>query len=248
HRRELDDLEYRPRWVVFDRLFSGAVEDVEAPWTLNTPWLRGSAMGVGIALAFIGFVAFARVYRGLGSRPGIAVGGAGLAVFGDVIALTGGCLGAVGCIEAFWVGVLELPSLLGYVPEYSLGSALSPYAFISILGMGLGMPFFTFWITVLTGQRVHVDSEGVTSWGVFGRSYVPWDELEMIHVREQRSAAMWTTGDYRALQRVLEIEGENTSITINQPTSAKRKASILVALLEHIPAGLRHLLEVADDW
>ncbi|MCP4899596.1 MAG: hypothetical protein GY906_21735, partial [bacterium] len=43
HRRELDDLEYRPRWVVFDRLFSGAVEDVEAPWTLNTPWLRGSA-------------------------------------------------------------------------------------------------------------------------------------------------------------------------------------------------------------
>ena len=114
----------------------------------------------------------------------------------------------------------------------------------------VALPLLTLWFTSLSAQRIQVDAERVTSHGALGSISIPWQDLERIHLREQRNPFSFTVIDFRSLQRVLELEGAEVSVTINEPGSRARKQKIRAALREYIPEAKRNLLDALEqeEW
>ena len=102
--------------------------------------------------------------------------------------------------------------------------------------------------TSLTAQRIRVDEAGVTSHGAIGSCSLPWSELKGVQVREQRNPFAFTVTDFRSLQRVVDLEGDGWSLTINEPSSRARKQAIVEALRTHVPGSQRAQLEGLDGW
>ena len=246
HRRELDDFEYRPPFVVFDRLFYGSVDTELVPWTLQTRWLRGAARTVGVVVSVFGLVLMVRSYRGAGKRRGIPVAPGWLTVFADAISLAGGifCVGVT--IDAIWVGLLKQPSLVGLYPDYLSTTPITGLHFVSVLAVLIALPFFTLFVVSLTGQRIEVDGERVTSHGAIGSRSISWQDLETIAVREQRNPFAFTVVDFRKLQSVLDLEGEGVSLTINEPASRARKRKILDSMRLRAPDSKRPLIDAIE--
>jgi hypothetical protein len=246
HRRELDDFEYRPPFIVFDRLYYGSVDTELVPWTLQTPWLRGAARAVGVVALVLGLVLMVRSYRGAGKRRGIPVAPGWLSVFTDAISFAAAlfCVGLL--IDTMWVGLLKQPSLLGLQPDYLSTTPITGLHFISVPAVLIALPLFTLFVASLTGQRIEVDGERVTSHGAIGSTSISWQDLETITVREQRNPFAFTVVDFRKLQNVLDLEGEEFSLTINEPASRARKRKILDSMRLHAPNSKRPLIDAIE--
>lgn len=247
HSRLLDDLEYRPYFVVFDRLFTGALEDQPVPWSVATPWLRPAAGGAGGIVLALGIVLLVGTYRASTRRPGIAVAPMGLAVLCDAICLGGGTFFAGLAIDTLWVGPLRQPSLVGLLPEWPSQQTITGLHFVSLPAMLLALPLITLFFTSLSAQRIQVDGAGVTSHGALGSTSVSWEDLEGVRLREQRNPFAFSVFDFRKLQRVLDLEGTEHSITVNEPSSRRRKRQLLDALRQHAPADARGLMEGLEE-
>ena len=249
HRRELDGLDYQPSFVVHDKMYSGAVVDELVPWTLETPWLRQTAGAIGAAAMLLGIVLAVAAYRAAAARPGIPISSPWLAVFCDVISLVGGSIFTVLAIDTLWVGPLGQPSLVGLSPEWPSTQPITGLHFVSLPVILVALPLLTLWFTSLSAQRIQVDPEGVTSHGALGSISIPWQDLEHIHLREQKNPFSFTVVDFRSLQKVLKLEGAEVSVTINEPGSRARKQQIWAALREHLPEAKRNLLDAqAEEW
>jgi hypothetical protein len=249
HRRELDDFEYRPPFVVFDRLFFGSIDTKLVPWTLQTPWLRGAARTVGVLTLLVGLVLMVQAYRGAGRRRGIAISPVWLVVFTDAISLAAGvfCVGLM--IDTIWVGPLKQSSLVGLHPEYLSTTPITGLHFVSVLAVLIALPLFTLFVVSLTGQRIDVGAEGVTSHGAIGSRSISWQDIENIRTREQKNPFAFTVVDFRKLQTVLDLEGAETSITINEPSSRKRKRQIMDALRRFAPEEKKELIrDIEGIW
>jgi hypothetical protein len=107
----------------------------------------------------------------------------------------------------------------------------------------------TLWFVSLSAQRVWADERGVTSYGAIGSSTITWDEILKVELREQRNPFAFTVTDFRKLQTVLDLEGDDVALTINEPSSGKRKRQILDLLLEHAPDDRKDLIRsVESRW
>lgn len=249
HRRELDDLEFRPQFVVFDRLFAGSPIDEEVPWKLATPWLKTAARAAGVACLLLGLVLFVASYRATASRPGIPIAPAWLAVFCDTIALAGALIFVTLAVDTLWVGPLGQPSLIGLEPEWPSAQPITGLHFVSVPVVLLVLPLLTLWFSSLTGQRVQIDGRGVTSHGAIGSRTIPWEDVRTVSVREQRNPFAFTVTDFRSLQRVLDIEGEEACLTLNEPSSATRKRTIVNLLLENASEETKGLIrDIEVKW
>ncbi len=249
HRRELDDFEYRPPFVVFDRLFFGTVDTEVVPWVLQTPWLRNAARVLGVLAVLCGLILAVGSYRTAGARSGIPISSAWLTVFCDVISLVGALIFVPIAIDTLWVGPLGQPSLIGLTPEWPYTTPITGLHFVSVTVFPIALPLLTLWFTSLAHQRIEVDGEGVTSHGAIGSRTLAWQDLERIHVREQKNPFAFTVLDFRKLQTVLDFEGEEISITMNEPSSRKRKRQILDALRLHVPESKKDLIRgIEGEW
>lgn len=248
HRRHLDTLEYRPAFVVLDRLFTGAVEEEPAPWMLATPWLRPAAQVTGGIAVALGLVLLVGSYRASAARPGIAVAPAALALLCDAISLAGGTFFAGLAIDTLWVGPLGQASLVGLAPEWPSPQAITGLHFVSVPAMLIALPLLTLYFTSLSAQRVQVDEAGVTSHGALGSKSISWQDLERVRLRAQRNPFAFTVVDFRRLQKVLDLKGAKRTVTLNEPASRARKTSILTALCLHVPAAKRALFEELEQW
>ncbi len=247
--RELGDSDYLSSFVAMDRLCSGWVGDAVAPWSLQTPWLRQTAGVIGAAVAFLGLLMAITSYRTSSARPGIPVSSPWFVVFCDFISLGGGSIFIVVAIDTLWVGPLGQPSLLGLKPEWLSSTPITGLHFISVPVVLIVLPLLTLWFTSLSAQRIQVDDRQVTSHGALGSVSISWQDLEQVHVREQKNPFAFTVVDFRSLQKVVELEGGEHSITINEPGSRKRKAEILKALRRHVPEAKRTLISSLDlEW
>jgi hypothetical protein len=47
---------------------------------------------------------------------------------------------------------------------------------------------------------------------------------------------------------VVDLEGGDYSVTINEPGSRKRKREILAALRSYAPEDKMHLIEALEEW
>ncbi|MCD4749378.1 MAG: hypothetical protein K8R59_08385 [Thermoanaerobaculales bacterium] len=216
-------------------------------WSVETPWLRMVARGVGSAFLLGGLFLLFAVYREAAARPGIPVSSVWLAVFCDTICLLGGAFFATITIDTLWVGPLGMPTMIGLEPEYLYTTPITGLHFVSVLAFLFVLPILSLWFTSLSAQRIAVDEEQVRSFGVLGVTTVKWQELKTISLRDQHSPLLGATGDFRRVQKVVDLEGEGSCITINRPSSNTRKMMILGALREHIPGGMEHLLEGLDE-
>ena len=246
--REVDEKGYRPHFVVFDRLFSGWLMDEEVPWSLKTPWLRLIAGAIGGVAAFLGLFLGIASYRSTTARPGIPVASPWLIVFCDVISLIGASIFTVLAIDTLWVGPIGQPSLIGLHPEWPITDPITGLHFISVPIVLVVLPLLTLWFTSLSAQRIQVDVERVTSHGALGSISIAWKDLERVHLREQKNPFAFTVVDFRSLQKVVDLEGGEHSVTINEPGSRKRKKEILDALRRHAPEDKMHLVEELEEW
>jgi len=246
--REVDGRGYRPYFVVFDRLFSGWSGDVLVPWSLQTPWLRQTARAIGTAAVFLGLLVAVASYRTASARPRIRVASPWLTLFCDSISLVGGLIFTVLAIDTLWVGPIGQPSLIGLQPEWPWAEPITGMHFVSVLVVLVVLPLLTLWFTSLSAQRIEVDGERVTSHGALGSISMPWQDLERVQLREQKNPFAFTVVDFRSLQKVVDLEGAEFSVTINEPGSRKRKKEILDALRLYAPEDKMNLIEVLEEW
>jgi len=246
--REVDEKGYRPYFVVFDRLFSGWLMDETVPWSMKTPWLRLIAGAIGGVAAFLGLFLAVASYGKTAARPGIPVASPWLMVFCDAISLIGASIFTVLAIDTLWVGPIGQPSLIGLQPEWPTTQPITGLHFISIPIMLVVLPLLTLWFTSLTAQRIHVDVERVTSFGALGSISIAWQDLERVNLREQKNPFAFTVVDFRSLQKVVDLEGGDYSVTINEPGSRKRKRKILDALRLHAPVDKMDLIKELEEW
>jgi hypothetical protein len=54
--------------------------------------------------------------------------------------------------------------------------------------------------------------------------------------------------DFRPLQHVVDLEGANGSVTINEPSSRRRKGAIIRAMQTYIPEAKQDLLGNLAEW
>lgn len=248
HRRELDDLDFRPAFVASDRLLRGSIDHETVPWTLDTPWLRGACMTAGAGLALLGVFVLVAAYGVARRRSGIPIAPAWVAVFCDLVLLVWGVVFAGLVLDTLWVAPLGQPSLLGLAPEWPSTQPITGLHFVSLPALLLALPLMTLFFTSLSSQRVRVDEQGVTSLGAVLTDTLPWQDLERVRIREQRNPFAFTVTDFRKLQRVLDLEGGENTVTINEPATRTRKQAVVDALLEHVPDEKRPLLGTIDQW
>jgi hypothetical protein len=249
HRRELDDLEFRPLFGGFDRLCAGSPGDEEVPWTLATPWLRMTAQAAGVACLLFGLALLVASYRASASRSGIPIASTWLAVFCDTISLAGAVIFVALAVDTLWVGPLGQSSLIGLKPEWPSTQPITGLHFVSVPVVLLVLPLLTLWFSSLSGQRVQIDGQGVTSHGALGSRTINWEDIQTVNVREQKNPFAFTVTDFRSLQKVLDIEGDETCLTLNQPSSAARKRKIINLLLELAPEKTMGLIRnVEVEW
>ncbi len=247
--RVLDDHDFQSHFVVFGRMFSGLVEDELADWTLRVPWLPPAARSLGIAAFLLGVVLLVGSYRASSRRPGIPISPTWLAVFCDTLSIIAALVFVPLAIDTIWVSPMGQPSLTGLVPEWPSTEPITGLHFVSVLVVLLALPLLTLWFSSLTGQRVAVDAERVTSYGALGSISIGWDELATARVRDQNNPFAFTVVDFRKLQRVLDLEGDEVCVTLNEPASRKRKTSIVSELLEHAPEDKKALIEeIKRTW
>jgi len=246
--REVDRRGYRPYFVALDKLFTGWTMDEEVSWTLRTPWLRLVAGAFGGVAVFLGLYLGIASYRSISARPGIPVASPWLTVFCDVISLIGASIFTVLAIDTLWVGPIGQPSLIGLHPEWPITEPITGLHFISVPIVLVVLPLLTLWFTSLSAQRIQVDVEGVTSHGALGSISIAWQDLERVHLREQKNPFAFTVVDFRSLQKVVDLEGGENSVTINEPGSRKRKKEIVDALRLHSPEDKMHLIEELEEW
>jgi len=248
-RSEVDSRGDGPQFVVFDRLYWGAVTDEVVPWSLQTPWLQRTARVIGTATVFLGLLVAVASYRAASARPGIPVASPWLAVFCDVISLVGGLIFTVLAIDTLWVGPIGQSSLIGLHPEWPTTEPITGLHFVSVLVVLLVLPLLTLWFTSLSAQRIEVDGERVTSHGALGSISIPWQDLERVHLRKQKNPFSFSVVDFRSLQKVVDLEGAEHSVTINEPGSRRRKTEILDALRQYVPEAKKSLFDVLDmEW
>ncbi len=249
HRRVLADRDYRPCFVVFDKLYSGGVVDGLAPWKLQTTWLRPTAGGLGAVAGFFGLVMLVASYRPTAARPGIPIASPWFAVFCDAIGLIGGLIFTALAIDTLWVGPFGQTSLLGLHPEWPSSQPITGLHFVSVPTFVVVLPILTLWFTSLSAQRIEVNAERITSHGALGSTSISWQDLKRAGLREQKNPFAFTVQDSRNLQQVLDLEGAEHSVTINEPGSRKRKSKIMAALREHAPQAKKDLISSLEgQW
>lgn len=209
---------------------------------LSTRILAGVLVVAGGALLL-------STHRATASRPGIPIAAPWFGLFTDAIGLIWGAVFVTLVLDTLWVGPLGQPSLLGLEPEWPSDQAITGLHFVSVPAMVLAFPILTLFFTSLSAQRIQVDRDGITSHGALGRTTLAWSDLTRARFTEQGNPAAFTVVDFRKLQTVLELEGEEAAIAINQPTSRRRRQRILAALLEHAPPAQRPLIEaLGSTW
>lgn len=249
HRRVLDDFEYRPPFVVFNQLFFGTVDTEVVPWTLQTPWLRNAARVLGVLAVLCGLFLAVRSYRAAAARPGIPISSPWLTAFCDVISLVGALIFVPIVIDTLWVGPLGQPSMIGLEPEWLSTTPITGLHFVSVTVFLIAFPLLTLWFTSLSHQRIEVNEDGVTSHGAIGSISIPWQDFECVHVREQKNPFSFSVVDFRKLQTVLDLEGEEHSVTINEPSSRKRKRQIVDAMRRFVPEEKKDLIrDIEGVW
>ncbi len=248
HRRVLDDRGFGPEFVLGQHLLRGGVTTEPVGWNLSTPWLPAAARVIGAVALLVGLVLLAGGYRVAASRGGISVAPTGFAVFCDLI-LVAGAVFAVGLVlDGAWAGIAGQPSLLGLEPEWPSDQDFTALHFVALPALLVALPLLTLVFTGLSSQRVRVDAEAVTVLGAIGSSSIRWDELEDVQLREQRNPASFTVVDFRSLQQVLELTGGDRTLTVNEPTSRRRKRAIVEALRTHAPPEKSALVDAVEGW
>jgi len=248
HRRVLDDRGFTPEFVLGQHLLRGGVATEPVGWNLETPWLPAAGRVIGTVALPVGLVLLAGGYRVAASRGGISVAPTGFAVFCDLI-LVAGAVFAVGlALDGAWVGLAGQPSLLGLEPEWPSEQDFTALHFVALPALFVALPLLTLFFTSLSSQRVRVDAVGVTAHGAIGSTSIRWEEVEAVRLREQRNPASFTVVDFRSLQRVLELKGGDRTVTINEPSSRRRKRAIVEALRNHAPPEKAALVDAVEEW
>jgi hypothetical protein len=247
-RRLIESDHYYPAFVAFDRLIRGRIQEEAVPWTFDArPWKMAGRVAGALAVLF-GLGLGVAAYRSAGVRQGIPIAPAWVALFCDLVLVAGGIFVVALALDTLWVAPLGQSSLLGLSPPWPSSTKITGLHFVSIPALFIALPLLSLFFTSLSCQRVRIDGQGVTSSGAVGSTFLAWADLENIRLREQKNPFAYTVMDFRPLQHVVDLEGANGSVTINEPSSRRRKGAIIRAMQTYIPEAKQDLLGNLAEW
>ena len=116
--------------------------------------------------------------------------------------------------------------------------------FMGVFWVFLGIPAVALFIASSAAQAVTVNEKGIYLDGLFSKVFVYWNDLKSIEVTELYTAKK--AGEIVApkqLMKIMQLDGETSSITLMEPPLKSTKKRILDALLAHAPEKWKETIE-----
>lgn len=219
------------------------------PMLSGLPEYRLPAWGIGVLLFTFVIYQSIPLYRYTPKTGELTTGSTAILLFADSIAILSCAFLTTVALDALWLLNPEHKTLIGLEPDWVGGTRITGIHFVTLPGLTLGIPFFTFFTTATFDQKLCFKSESISSTGVFGGTKLKWDEIVSVQLKELRSVAQIAASDYRPIEKVLELEAEQESIVIHQPSSRSKKQQILQLLEKHLRPELQSKLPyIGDKW
>jgi len=204
---------------------------------------------IALILLGTGIYGMIPLYNSSIEKNQIPVGSNAVLLFADLIAIAGGSFLVTVGLDALWILFTGKETLIGLEPDWIGGTKITGLHFVTLPGILLGVPFFTFFTTATFDQRLTINDQQISTTGVFGGTILKWTDIVSIEVVDERSIAQVATNDYRTLEKTLQLETENDFLVIHQPNSKAKKKQIISLLKQHLlPQHQNMLSAIESDW
>jgi len=198
---------------------------------------------LGTISLILGLFVFLKFYRSGSNRLEICISPLWFQLFTDAISLAGGVFLFGLCLDAFWVSNLRQASFFGLDPDYLVTTApITALHFVAILGLFLAFPLVTMVFVSLSSQRVLIDPKGVASRGALFTIRLNWKDIKSVSLEAQSNPVKFSVNDFRDLQTVLAVRGDDITLYINEPPTSHKKRRIIEAFKAHCPADKQDCL------
>ena len=170
-------------------------------------------------------------------------------LFTDMLAIAGCAFLTIIALDALWVLIPDHQTLIDLQPDWVSGTKITELHLVSLPGLLIAVPFFTFFSTATYGQKLTITEDGIGSTGVFFGTVLLWNEIQSVKIVNDRSVAQIATSDYRPLEKTLHLESDEDFIVIHQPVSKRKKNWILDQLKTHLPESPKQQLnQFCKNW
>ncbi len=228
------------RFVYRDRLFEAEPRRDLYTQEVPHPKLPVAMRLFGLVTLLFGLLAGRGLYAA-SDEWGTRTSRTGPLVASDAVVLLFAALSFIACLDSLLPRAFGVSSLMGE-------DLLLTVTGVCILV--LGVPLCALFVTAQSLQRVKIDAQGVEVRGLGGDERVAWTEVRKIEVREV-SVPLPRAGilTIRPLTRILAIDTDSLTVTIQEPPFKAGKQALLDRFSEHAPEELAVQVAAArDDW
>ena len=215
------------------------------PVLSNKPQLQPYGMALAGLLIISALYTARKLYRSTSRGEDICVGSIAMLLFCDMIAIASTAFLFTVGLDALWILLSGHKTLLGLEPDWIGGTRITGLHFVTLPGLLIAVPFFTFFTTAKFDQKLTFTDEGLGSTGVFRGKVLLWQDIHDLKVVEAHSVAQLAAHDYKTLEKNLQLETQYSNLTIHQPTSKRKKAAILEKIEAHLGSDLEEKIAVA---
>ncbi len=152
----------------------------------------------------------------------------------DLITIGMGTLFTFALIDAMLVKYFQTVSVLGD-DEMAL--------FMGLFWIVLANPVMALFVTATAVQTVWITEEGITVKSLFSRKFIRWSDVKNIKVSEHFIARnVYDVFSLRKVMKVLEIEGNTSTLYIMEPPLDSTKEEILSLLTRYAPMAFTNTI------
>ncbi len=122
--------------------------------------------------------------------------------------------------------------------------------FMGIFWITLANLIMALFTTATAVQTVWITQKGITVKGLFGRKYIAWSDMKNIQLSDYFMARK-VYGFYapRKVMKVLNIQGDVSTLRIMEPPLASTKEEILDMLMLYAPDALKKtIFDLSKEW
>ena len=222
-----------------NRIFEGHIETDQVLIDVEIEHLKLATKLVGGLFLLSGFFVMRGMYMPISG--GIRIGKRSGMIMGDVI------VGGLGVI--FTWGLLDSMLAKYFQTSVLLGDEQMA-TFMGVSWLVFATPVMALFTTATSLQTVLITQQGISVNGLFGDKALNWSAVENIHLAEFYSMRR-ISGFFapRKLAKILEVNGESTSLRIMEPPYSSTKKEILESLTAYAPKELKDSIsELSRQW
>ncbi len=222
-----------------NQIFKGYIKSSQVSVEVEIGHLKLLSKMMGILFLFLSFFLF----RGLYVVPskGIQIGKRKIMIIWDILIMT---------IAIFFTSAFFDGMLVHYFQTPSVYGDAKMALFMGIFWITLANLIMALFTTATAVQTVWITQKGITVKGLFGRKYIAWSDMKNIQLSDYFMARK-VYGFYapRKVMKVLNIQGDVSTLRIMEPPLASTKEEILDMLMLYAPDALKKtIFDLSKEW